>query len=286
MSEPGSGERPATWVLAGRIAMDLVNRDPGWQLPLPSALARRHGVCVDEVHAAVDQLVSQQLVRRSPDGRLYRSSPADYRIWMPGMAGLAASVDPMGGNLTCLSYTASQRPASEDAACALGVPPGEHIGVIRLVWALNGTPAAVSTTYLTGLLDDPHPLAEWLSAAELRGEQPRILPGGQDGSARRPAALGLRPQAAGVQMELPPTSVAKRLRLKAGQMAVLVTVLLGDGSRHQMTAFTAAVLRPDMFRITVQAPPPATVADPAAGSPPVPGSPPADWSLAVGDDGP
>ena len=31
---------------------------------------------------------------------------------------------------------------------ALRVPPGEQIGVIRLVWALNGVPAAVSATDL------------------------------------------------------------------------------------------------------------------------------------------
>jgi len=71
---------------------------------------------------------------------------------MAGMAGLGASADPMGGDLTCLSYQASCKPAPEEAAVALKLRRGEPVCVIELAWAPNGAPAAVSTTYLAGHL--------------------------------------------------------------------------------------------------------------------------------------
>lgn len=262
-------------VLAERIASTLVNHEPGWRLPRPSALARRHNVSTDEVLAALDYLISQQLVRRSPDGNLYRSSPADYLIAVEGTAGLGASVDPMGANLTCLSYGVSRQPASESAACALGVRPGEPVGILRLAWAVNGAPAAVSTTYLAGHLAEPRTLADWLTAGTERGELPLALPAAAEpghGGRQR----GLRPYAVAVQMELPPVSVARRLRLRTSQMAILVTVVSADGSGAVPATLTATVLRPDMFRVTVET------------TPPLPGSenPPDAWFLAVAESGP
>jgi hypothetical protein len=189
---PGQ-QRQAADVLADRIAATLVNHEPGWRMPRPSALARRHNVSVGEVRAAVDQLVARQVVRRSADGQLYRSSPAEYLIPLEGTARLGTRVDPMSGNLTCLSYNVSWRPAPDDAASALRIGPG-----------------------------DPDCL----------------------------------PHIAAVQMQPPPKSVARKLRLTAGQMAVLVTVLFGQGARQRPAALTAAVLRPDMFRIAMEAAPP------------------------------
>lgn len=46
--------------------------------------------------------------------------------------------------------------------------------------------------------------------------------------------------------------MARRLRLAVGQMAVLVAVLFGESAGYGPAALTAAVLRPDMFRITVE----------------------------------
>ena len=71
-----------------------MNNEPGWQLPRPSALARRHNVGDSEIQAAIDELVSRRLVRRSPDGRVYRASPAEYLIPISGMACLGTSIDP------------------------------------------------------------------------------------------------------------------------------------------------------------------------------------------------
>jgi len=245
--------RLAADLLADRIAATLVSHEPGWRMPRASALARRHNVSIGEVRAAVDQLVSRQLVRRSADGQLYRASPAEYLIPLDGTARLGTRVDPMGGNLSCLSYTVSWRPAPDDAARALCIAPGDPVGVLQLAWGLNDKPAAVSTTYLTSNLAHPRTPADWLSAAAERGVLPLAPPGAAlqeyQESRQLPDCLA---QAATIQMQLPPSSVARRLRLAAGQLAVLVSVVFGRGRGHRPAALTITVLRPDMFRVIVE----------------------------------
>ena len=76
------GPLRATTVLADRMAAALVHREPGWRLPRRSALARRYNVSLTEIDAALGDLARRSLVRRLPDGQLYRASPADY--WIPG----------------------------------------------------------------------------------------------------------------------------------------------------------------------------------------------------------
>ncbi len=252
-SRLGAGDpprRPAD-VLADRIAATLVSHEPGWRLPLPSALARRYGVSMTEVSAAVDELVSRQLVRRAATGQLYRASPVEYLIPLEGTARLGTRVDPMSGTLTCRNYGVSWRPPPEDAACALKIPSDEPVCVLQLAWALNGMPAAVSTTYLSRHLAHPRVPADWLAAAAGRGVLPLVVPdaGYLGNPGTRPDCM---PYSAAVQMQLPPPSVARRLRLTAGQLAVLVTVMFGSGSGQWPAAMTAAVLRPDMFRIVVE----------------------------------
>src|ERR1700678_2421538 len=72
--------RAATGVLADRIAAALLHREPGWRLPRRSALARRYNVGMPEIDAAISELVRRSLIRRLPDGQLYRASPAEYLI--------------------------------------------------------------------------------------------------------------------------------------------------------------------------------------------------------------
>jgi hypothetical protein len=272
---PGAPEAPrhAADVLADRIAASLVSHEPGWRLPRASELARRHDVSLGEVYAAVDRLIGRQVVRRSPDGQLYRSSPAEYLIPIEGTPRLGTHVDPMGGNLTCLSYNVSWRPAPEDAACALKIAPGDPVCVLQLAWAMNDRPAAVSTSYLGAPLAHPGIPAEWLATAAERGVLPLAPPGIAHGDSRGRCPDCL-PQAAAVQMQVPPASVARRLRLTAGQMAVLVTVLSAERLRRRPAALTVAVLRPDMFRIVMKSEPSDPVADNLT----------AAWRLAVGDD--
>ena len=74
----------ATAVLADRMAAALVHREPGWRLPRRSALARRYNVSLTEIDTALGDLARRSLVRRLPDGQLYRASPADYCIPLEG----------------------------------------------------------------------------------------------------------------------------------------------------------------------------------------------------------
>src|SRR4029078_7151463 len=70
----------ASTVLADRMAAALVHREPGSSLPRRTALARRDNVSLTEIDAALSDLSRRSLVRRLPDGQLYRASPADYWI--------------------------------------------------------------------------------------------------------------------------------------------------------------------------------------------------------------
>ena len=103
-------QRGASGVLADRMAAALVHREPGWQLPRRSALARRYNVSMAEIDVAIGELARRSLIRRLPDGQLYRASPAEYLIPVEGIGGLSTQLDPMGGESavrpgTCRSGT-------------------------------------------------------------------------------------------------------------------------------------------------------------------------------------
>ena len=66
-----------------------------------------------------------------------------------------------------------------------------------------------------------------------------------------PVQVG-RPAALRVEMQLPPQSVARSLRLSAGQPADIVTVRFDDPEAERPVALTVAALRPDLFRIAVE----------------------------------
>src|SRR5947209_1303515 len=142
------GPLRATTVLADRMAAALVHREPGWRLPRRSALARRYTVSLTEIAAALGDLARRSLVRRLPDGQLYRASPADYWIPVEGATGLGTRLDPMGGTIACQTRHVSTREAPQDVAWALHLPSGAPIRVVRCVWVSEGDPAAVSTAYL------------------------------------------------------------------------------------------------------------------------------------------
>src|ERR1700734_1453598 len=103
MSADAAGSSPplhSAGVLADRIAAALVHREPGWRLPRRSALARRYGVSMAEIDAAIAELSRRSLIRRLPDGQLYRASPADYWIPVEGVRGFGTRLDPMGSAIT------------------------------------------------------------------------------------------------------------------------------------------------------------------------------------------
>jgi DNA-binding GntR family transcriptional regulator len=231
-------------VLADRMAAALVHREPGWRLPRRSALARRYNVSLTEIDVALGDLARRSLVRRLPDGQLYRASPADYWIPVEGAAGFGTRVDPMGGTIDCHTRHVSRREAPQDVAWALRVPSGELIRVIRCVWACAGEPAAVSTAYLHASADTTD--ADTTDADTTDADDDKASFGSVLG--------GLSAAAVSVEMCPPQPSVARSLRLSPGQPVITVTVRFDDTATGEPAGLTVVMLKPELFRITIETP--------------------------------
>jgi hypothetical protein len=241
-------------VLADRMAAALVHREPGWRLPRRSALARRYNVSLTEIDTAISDLARRSLVRRLPDGQLYRASPADYWIPVEGAGGLATRLDPMGTEITCQTRHVSRREAPQDVAWALDLAAGTPIRVVRCVWSAAGDPAAVSTAYLHE------------TAAGEDAEDAEDAEGAKDGGAGLEAAAEAEPEiasfgavlsselpaaAVSVEMSPPQPAVARSLRLSPGQPVITVTVRFDDPGTGSPAALTVVMLKPELFRVAV-----------------------------------
>jgi DNA-binding GntR family transcriptional regulator len=239
--EGGPAPRPAgaAGVLADRMAAALVHREPGWRLPRRSALARRYNVSLTELDIAITDLARRSLVRRLPDGQLYRASPADYWIPVEGAGGLGTRLDPMGIPITCQTRHVSRREAPQDVAWALGLAAGAPIRVVRCVWSAAGEPAAVSTAYLHETADDHHDAASAQDDPE---------PSSFDevfSSSVLPAA------AVSVELSPPQPAVARSLRLSPGQPVITVTVRFDDPAAGSPAGLTVVMLKPELFRVAI-----------------------------------
>jgi DNA-binding GntR family transcriptional regulator len=258
---PRSRVAPAAAVLADRLAAALVHHEPGWRLPRLTALARRYSVSSSEIDAAIDELAARHLVRRLPDGQVYRASPAEYRVPLEGVFGLSSHVDPMGGQLACRSRHTTVRRPPEDIGRSLGLPPGEPVLAVRCVWTVGGEPGALAASYLPervaaalGVLPAGKPGEEdaVLGAPERTG----LVPPASFPFPWRPAGPdGPQPGAVQIEMGLPPPSAARTLRLAAGEPVTTVTVSFADPASGSPMALTMAMLRPELFRIVVEATP-------------------------------
>jgi DNA-binding GntR family transcriptional regulator len=245
-----------------------VHHEPGWRLPRQSALARRYNVSPAEVDAAIGELSARHLIRRLPDGQLYRASPAEYLVSLEGAPGLAALVDPMGGQLDCRSRHVSWRRVPEDIGWSLGVPPGEPACVVRLLWTASGEPAALATAYLARYVAGPPAGPDSVPAAALAVLHltgPALTgPAGPDGDGDGAGAgaggqaggppVAWLPRSAFLEMQPPPPAVARSLKLTAGQPAAMLTMRFEEPGTGRPAALTVAVLRPDLFRIAVETP--------------------------------
>ncbi len=243
-------DRPTADVLADRLAAALVHHEPGWRLPRHTALARRFNVSTAQIDAAIENLSRRHLIRRLADGQLYRASPAEYLIPLEGVSHLRSQLDPMGGELTCRSHQVSWRRVPEDIGWALGISGPEPVCVARFLWASGGEPAAFSTTYLPG--DLASRFAGGLDGAAGLGLMPLTGLGGSLAGTEGEAGLTGRPGSLHIELQPPPPSVARSLRLSAGQPAALVTLRFDDPDSGRPVALTIAVLRPEKFRIVVQ----------------------------------
>jgi DNA-binding GntR family transcriptional regulator len=240
----------ATGVLADRIAAALVHREPGWRLPRRSALARRYGVSLTEIDAAIAELGRRSLVRRLADGQLYRSSPADYWIPVEGVRGFGTRLDPMGSAITCQTRHVSRRAAPQDVAGALGVPVGAAIRVVRCVWSAAGDPAAVSTAYLHEAAPEEGPEAE--AEDEDEDEAEANLETGSKLASFDSLLGGLPAAAVSMEMSPPQPAVARSLRLAPGQPVITVTVRFDDPGTGSPSALTVVMLKPELFRVAIE----------------------------------
>jgi hypothetical protein len=158
----------------------------------------------------------------------------------------------MGGQIVCRSRQVSVRQAPEEISWALRVPPADPVAVVRMQWTADGEPAAFSTTYLIRDMAAPFlDPSQGSDSALGRMLLPVSVPGAPPGEPGEVTAVGA-PRAVDVEMQPPPPSVARSLRLAAGQPAALVTVRFDDPGQHRPVALTIAVFRPDLFRIVVQ----------------------------------
>ena len=252
----------STAVLADRMAAALVHREPGWRLPRRSALARRYNVSLTEIDAAISDLSRRSLVRRLPDGQLYRASPADYWIPVEGMAGLGTRLDPMGGSIACQSRHVSRREAPQDVAWALRLPPGAPIRVVRCVWVSEGDPAAVSTAYLhdpaapgdateDAATEDASAEDASADVAGDAGDGDADVEPDQEISSFDSVLTTLPAAAVSVEMSPPQPAIARSLRLSPGQAVITVTVRFDDASTGEPTGLTVVMLKPELFRVCV-----------------------------------
>jgi DNA-binding GntR family transcriptional regulator len=233
------------------MAAALVHREPGWQLPRRSALARRYNVSMAEIDVALGELARRSLIRRLPDGQLYRASPAEYMIPVEGIDGLSTRLDPMGGEITCQSRHMSQRAAPQDVAWALGTEGVGEVRIVRCVWAVGAEPVAISTAYVPGAPPLPgaapreaaEPAADDLASFHAMLQTPDTQPGAPLAYAR----------AADLELAPPQPSVARSLRLLPGQPAISVTIRFDDRVTGKPVGLTAVTLVPGQFRIVIQA---------------------------------
>jgi DNA-binding GntR family transcriptional regulator len=294
------GRGSAAAVLADRMAAALVHREPGWKLPRRSALARRFNVSLAEIDVAVEELSRRALLRKLPDGQLYRASPAEYQIPIEGVAGLSTTVDPMGSVVVCQARHVSRRPAPQDICWALGLAPGTQVRVIRCLWTSGGRPVAMSTAYqppppaarqpVTSRVRAPRDDEDspWLPAfEELLSAPPAEFTdppaeftdppaeftdppaeftdppadGGPDGPDATTAAG--RPAALNVELSPPQPSIARGLHLAPGQSAITVTIRFDESSVP--VALTVVMLRPDFFKVSVETAAPGSLPGATAG---------------------
>ena len=231
----------ASTVLADRMAAALVHREPGWRLPRRTALARRYNVSLTEIDTALADLSQRSLVRRLPDGQLYRASQAEYWIPLEGAIGLGTRLDPMGGTIACQTRHVSTREAPQDVAWALHLPCGAPIRVVRCVWVSEGDPAAVSTAYL----GEPLAGQDTESGQEADQEAEQEFPSFGTVLNAVPAA------AVSVEMSPPQPSIARSLRLSPGQPVIMVTVRFDDPATGEPAGLTVVMLKPELFRVAI-----------------------------------
>jgi len=198
-------------------------------------------VSVAEIDTAIGELTRRSLIRRLPDGQLYRTSPAEYLIPVEGIVGLSTRLDPMGGEIVCQARHVSQRAAPQDVAWALGVEGVAPVRIVRCVWAAAAEPVAISTAYV------PEGMADKLVGEDLASLQATLSIPARSQEAGRAYA-----RAVDLELAPPQPSVARSLRLAPGQPAISVTIRFDDLATGAPVGLTVVILKPDQFRVVME----------------------------------
>ena len=195
-----------------------------------------------EIDTAIVELTRRSLIRRLPDGQLYRASAAEYLIPLEGIGGLSTRLDPMGGEISCTARHVSLRAAPQDVAWSLGVAGENPVRIVRCAWAVGAEPVAISTAYVPGTLADA-PVDEPDEFEAILRNPPVAFSG------------SVTVQARAVDLELgpPQPSVARSLRLLPGQSAISVTIRFDDQDSGTPAGLTTVTLKPHHFRVVIQA---------------------------------
>jgi hypothetical protein len=242
-------------VLTNRIAAALVNHEPGWQLPRLSVLARQYDSTTEQLTAAISELVGRGLIRRAPGGQFCRASPAHYVLpFGNGLPGLQLRADPTRGELSVKSRSVSRHAVRDDVERALQLASDEPVCTVQVLWAVGGEAAAVTATYLR-----PE-----LAGALLTETEPGELDASSDVLSLTPLSRrdcsgvagpsALVPQAVHLEMQQPPRWAAGALALAACERAATITVRYDDVQQGKPAALSVAVLRADLFRISIDQP--------------------------------
>jgi len=195
-----------------------------------------------EIDAAIMELTRRSLIRRLPDGQLYRSSAAEYLIPLEGIGGLSTRLDPMGGEISCSARHVSLRAAPQDVAWSLGIAGEKPVRIVRCAWAVGAEPVAISTAYVPGAVAD--------LAAEEPDEFEMVL---HSPPVALPAAKAVQARAVDLEMAPPQPSVARSLRLLPGQSAISVTIRFDEQASGSPVGLTTVTLKPHHFRVVIQA---------------------------------
>lgn len=122
---------------------------PGACLPPETEMAARYGVSRGTVRQAVIALQAEGLLdtRQGARRTVLRATPAQSLGELQSFAQWAASLGHTPGGLI---LHVEDRPATEEQAAELQVPPGERLLHVRRLRTLNGAPILVERTSYTG----------------------------------------------------------------------------------------------------------------------------------------
>ena len=202
---------PHEQILADRLASALVHHEPGWQLPRASTLARRYRVHISQIELAIEELIHRRIVRRLPNGQLFRASPAEYLLSLEGVRDLRSQLDPMGREVIGHRQVQRRR-CPEEVGQTLGIAADQPVTLVKVMWTANGNPAGLTATYLADHVADLAEFPGW-DETPASAMSPLMLPGTRADAA---AESALRPSGLLIEMQPPPAAAARSLHLAPG----------------------------------------------------------------------